>query len=57
VGMSDNGADTPPEGLGMAVVRSMASNLEGKLAIEPIEPGGTRMKVRFPAPDQADAAH
>ena len=57
VGMSDNGADTPPEGLGMAVVRSMASNLEGKLAIEPIEPGGTRMTVRFPAPDQTDAAH
>ena len=60
VGMSDNGgvgADKLPEGLGMAVVRSMASNLEGKLAIEPIEPGGTRMKVRFPAPDQADAAH
>jgi two-component sensor histidine kinase len=57
VGMSDNGADTPPEGLGMAVVRSMASNLEGELAVEPLEPGGTRMKVRFPAPDQADAAH
>ena len=60
VGMSDNGGSAPihrPKASAWPWCGRWPQNLEGKLAIEPIEPGGTRMKVRFPAPDQADAAH
>jgi PAS domain S-box-containing protein len=39
----------PPGGLGMAVVRSMVTNLEGTLEIAEIHPTGTRISVWFPS--------
>jgi two-component system, sensor histidine kinase PdtaS len=49
MGRTSPGLQAPSDGLGMAVVRSMASNLDGTMLIEPVMPAGTRISIMFPA--------
>jgi PAS domain S-box-containing protein len=49
------GLQAPSDGLGMAVVRSMSSNLDGMMLIEPVMPAGTRISIRFPATESDSA--
>jgi signal transduction histidine kinase len=45
------GERTPGSGLGLAIVRELAEQGEGSIVIAPAPGGGTRIEVRYPAPE------
>ena len=45
------GERTPGSGLGLAIVRELAEQADGSVVIAPASGGGTRIEVRYPAPE------